>query len=395
MADQATTFHAPATRTAGSHLAKQSALFTQDHLFTDLMNRVPAGLFTLNGNRQIVYANTAALGLADGRGLDEVRGLRPGELVGCTHSFAPGGCGTTKACRHCGAVNAILKSQTGLPDVEECHLLLCEAKGGAALDLRVWASPLDTAGERFTFLALLDIEDEKRRQFLEKSFLFDIRNSTSALKGFLSLLETDEPDELRREGYLHNVQLLADQILTNINAQKTLLAAENGELTPRPAWTSSRALVDEVFAGHDRPDLKDGRSLVLAEDCADLPVETDAALLKQVLAAMVKNAIEAAVPGEAVTMGCMPSGDRVCFWVHNPTYMPENVRLQVFNRSFSTKGAGRGLGTYSMKILTDHFLGGEIGFTSSEAAGTRFMATYPRVFRDPRQAGPELSPCWA
>ncbi|MBM3132840.1 MAG: ATP-binding protein, partial [Chloroflexi bacterium] len=67
----------------------------------------------------------------------------------------------------------------------------------------------------------------------------------------------------------------------------------------------------------------------------------------------------------------------VRFWVHNPTFMPREAQLQVFNRSFSTKGQGRGLGTYSMKLLTERYLKGKIGFDSSETGGTTFWAWYP------------------
>jgi sensor histidine kinase regulating citrate/malate metabolism len=63
--------------------------------------------------------------------------------------------------------------------------------------------------------------------------------------------------------------------------------------------------------------------------------------------------------------------------------MPRSVQLQVFNRSFSTKGAGRGLGTYSMKLLTERFLGGRVWFTSTREAGTTFYASYPLVWGAP------------
>ena len=55
-------------------------------------------------------------------------------------------------------------------------------------------------------------------------------------------------------------------------------------------------------------------------------------------------------------------------------------RLQVFQRSFSTKGSGRGLGTYSMRLLTEHYLRGSVGFTSSAAEGTTFFASYPHCY---------------
>jgi len=43
--------------------------------------------------------------------------------------------------------------------------------------------------------------------------------------------------------------------------------------------------------------------------------------------------------------------------------------MQVFNRSFSIKGGDRGLGTYSIKLLSERYLNGEVGFTSEEGTG--------------------------
>ncbi len=184
-----------------------------------------------------------------------------------------------------------------------------------------------------------------------------------------------------RVRYLQNVNLLSDQILAEIQSQKILLAAENGALKLFPEQISARSLVLEVFAAYNRPDLTDGRELAIDQESTDAQFESDASILKRVLGNMIKNAVEASVPGETVTLGCGRTDDGVQFWVQNPTYMPENIRLQVFNRSFSTKGAGRGLGTYSMKLLTDHYLKGRIAFTSTESAGTRFTATYPLSFQ--------------
>jgi sensor histidine kinase regulating citrate/malate metabolism len=57
--------------------------------------------------------------------------------------------------------------------------------------------------------------------------------------------------------------------------------------------------------------------------------------------------------------------------------MPRNVQLQVFQRSFSTKGADRGLGTYSIKLLTERYLNGKVWFTTSPEGGTTFTCQYP------------------
>ena len=57
--------------------------------------------------------------------------------------------------------------------------------------------------------------------------------------------------------------------------------------------------------------------------------------------------------------------------------MPPEVQLQVFNRSFSTKGNGRGIGTYSIKLLCERYLKGKVSFVSSAEQGTIFKVTLP------------------
>jgi sensor histidine kinase regulating citrate/malate metabolism len=83
------------------------------------------------------------------------------------------------------------------------------------------------------------------------------------------------------------------------------------------------------------------------------------------------------VAGDTVTMGCKGLSGRVEFYVHNPANMPRSVQLQIFRRSFSTKGTGRGLGTYSIKLLSERYLRGVVGFESAPEAGTTFHASYP------------------
>jgi len=58
--------------------------------------------------------------------------------------------------------------------------------------------------------------------------------------------------------------------------------------------------------------------------------------------------------------------------------MHEDVQLQLFQRSFSTKsGTGRGVGSYSVKLLTEKYLRGTVTFSSSEAQGTTFTVRLP------------------
>jgi signal transduction histidine kinase len=111
---------------------------------------------------------------------------------------------------------------------------------------------------------------------------------------------------------------------------------------------------------------------------ADLPpVETDPTLLGRVLGNLLKNALEASTDGDVVTLQGVRENDDILFRVHNTAAMPEDVKLQVFQRSFSTKARDRGVGTYSARLLTERMLGGRIWFTSSAEDGTAFTVALP------------------
>ncbi len=88
------------------------------------------------------------------------------------------------------------------------------------------------------------------------------------------------------------------------------------------------------------------------QDAWDGTITTDRKLVLRVLRNMLKNALEATPPGGVVTLRCVEMGKHVVFTVHNSGVMSPEVQLQVFQRSFSTKGhPGRGIGTYSVKLL--------------------------------------------
>ena len=62
-----------------------------------------------------------------------------------------------------------------------------------------------------------------------------------------------------------------------------------------------------------------------------------------------------------MTVRCRELGREVVFSVHTPQVMPPEVQMQVFQRSFSTKAkTGRGIGTHSMKLLGERYLGGRV-----------------------------------
>ncbi|MBU1735589.1 MAG: ATP-binding protein, partial [Verrucomicrobia bacterium] len=130
-----------------------------------------------------------------------------------------------------------------------------------------------------------------------------------------------------------------------------------------------------IYKNHD---VAKGKHLIFRPVDQAISINTDATLLGRVLSNMTKNALEASALGESVTIGFERLDDEeVRFSVHNPAVMPREVQLQIFQRSFSTRGEGRGLGTYSIKLITERYLHGSANFTSKEGEGTFFYVNLP------------------
>lgn len=341
----------------------------------DLINAIPDILLALNSNRQIVFANQAAMDFFHVGSARELWGKRPGEAAGCMHSREnPGGCGNSESCRVCGAFLAITRGLRGEPAVEECRMAIL---GGIPLDLSIWTRAFNLGEDRFLFLSIKDISDEKRRQVLERIFFHDLLNTAGGLQSISEIIEESAPEELRE---LRDViASLSEQLVDEILAQRDLLAAERGELHVRMRKANSRDVVARTISLYLKNQVCDGKTIQASEICEEVPLFTDAALLVRVLGNLAKNALEATSSGGTVTVGCHPlTSDTVEFFVHNAASIPYETQIQIFKRSFSTKGVGRGLGTYSVKLLTERFLRGTVDFSSSPETGTLFFVKLPK-----------------
>jgi sensor histidine kinase regulating citrate/malate metabolism len=93
---------------------------------------------------------------------------------------------------------------------------------------------------------------------------------------------------------------------------------------------------------------------------------------------MTLNALEASPVGGVVTISLRAQGSEAVMEVHNSGAIDEDVQLQLFKRSFSTKSSlGRGIGTYSMKLFGERYLNGTVSFRSSREGGTLFSFSLP------------------
>lgn len=370
------TYFAPAWRAADEAVRRMHEELCKESLLVEMLEAFPSPAAVINRERQIVLHNKRFAEAVPRGSEDRLLGLRLGESVGCESSAdAPSGCGTGKACRLCGAVVAMLHAQGGTPSLQECRINAQDGDETIALDFRVMAAPMTVRGHEVTIVSVADISDEKRRAVLERMFFHDVLNTASGVKSIADLfrlLDVDAHGEL-----INDLGSISEQLVEEIRVQRDLLAAERGDLLVTLQPLAPGDIVRHVVALYRFHRAAQGK--VLAECIADgLPSwNSEPVLLARVLGNLVKNALEASVEGEVVAVSCEQDGDVLCFAVHNSSVIPEHVALQLFKRSFSTKGSGRGIGTYSARLLTEKYLGGSISMRSEAGSGTVFQLRFP------------------
>lgn len=380
------TYFASPERLGKDEIAGQTEKLLHNEMLITAFDAVPITLVILNENRQIIGANSLTKEQFGDSALT-VLGKRPGEAFSCKYAAtAPNGCGTGKACVTCGAVRTILDSiETGQKSTGECCIESIGVDGNSqCLELRVTVSPFQVEDEKYYSLILEDNSQSKRLEVFQRLFFHDVLNTIGCIKGYVDIMQDgsdlNAADEIPEEGdssYMPYLSGLCDQLHDEVNAHRQLISAENGELAVQHDMLRPQEILEAIAGNYQKHEIGQGHIVTaLPSQCGE--IETDRLLLMRILGNMTKNAIEASPAGSTITLSCVENGGQITFNVNNPGVIPDEVRYQIFKRSFSTKQkVGRGIGTYSMRLLGEKYLGGEVGFTSEEPTGTTFYLRIP------------------
>ena len=363
----------PAERSGPEDLARQAGCAASEPLLARLMDACGGMTLLLNDQRQIIRANAAFLARLGLDGDEVLLGKRFGEAVDCVWMGAPpNGCGTTPACRNCGVAQASFAASVGRPGLRRARVRTSVCGEDLELDLR--ATPLKLGGERFVLLSAEDAAPESRRRALEAIFFHDVLNTATGVSGLVHVM-ADEPG--LRERCLPVACRASDTLIEELESHRDLFAAERGELSVRSDRVETGPLLRHAAALFAEHSLARGRSVQVSPGAANIVLRTDGVLLARVLTNLIKNALEAEPKGSVVTLDCRREGLNAVLSVRNPAVMPPGVRDQVFQRSFSTKGPGRGLGTYSVRLLTEKYLRGRVALSSEAGTGTVVTVSLP------------------
>jgi len=369
--------YAKPDRSSDDEIRSDFDILASEKMFLDVFGSISGIAAILDSNRQIVYGNNELLDMLGINSIEEIFGKRIGEAVSCQHANDNiSGCGTSAACSVCGTVNAILTSQqTGGKVVRETRITTSAERLTKSLDLRVSSVPLQIKGRQYYVFAMQDISTEKRNEYLERIFLHDLLNSAGSLNGILSILKTGTNPEEERS-LIEISEEASRDLVEEIIMHRKLRQAENGDLIPDFKLYSLAELVNSVVAKTKGDFCARNKEILIPEIPEGILIETDRMLFGRILMNLVKNALEASSNGDIVKIDVKCSGNLIRIEVHNRLVMNEEVRHQVFQRSFTTKGSGRGTGTYSVKLLTENYLKGRAGFVSSDSTGTVFFMEF-------------------
>ena len=350
----------------------------QSEYISDILNSLPYVAAILNKFRQVIFSNEILLSELGLSSIDEVIGLRHGELIHCVNSTKEeGGCGASENCKVCGAFLSILGAQNEKQKTQyECRIKATKNGKEIAYDFLATSTPISWDNEDFIIFSLTDISSEKRRKALERTFFHDIINKAGSLQGFIDLIKTVSDIETVKE-YVNIASDISNELVDEILSQQYLLSAENNEFAANIKRVETLSIMRLSIREIANQKIAEGIKVFFEEKSESVYLNTDINLLRRILLNMLKNAVEASQSSDKVLLSGYLNGNTYIFKVHNNSFIPKEQQMQIFQRSFSTKGADRGIGTYSMKLFAENYLNGKIFFESTRKNGTTFYLELP------------------
>jgi len=212
-------------------------------------------------------------------------------------------------------------------------------------------------------------------QTMSAGFAHEVRNPLNAAQLQLELLER----RLRRDG--HDPRFVEPTELAQKELERLSRLLNDFLAFARPPDLHVQdhdvaALVREAAEGERL--LAERRGAELAVAATDpLIAEVDAPKVHQMVANLVRNAIEAVSAGGRVSVGVVPKEERFVIRVNDDgSGIPAEVQSRIYEPFFSTKESGTGLGMSIVHSLVAMH-GGTIDFETGPT-GTRFDVAIPR-----------------
>jgi two-component system sensor histidine kinase/response regulator len=249
---------------------------------------------------------------------------------------------------------------------------------------------LSQAHEQLRARYELMVENVRLRETVEQITRHDLTNPLAAIIGLSTALLTDAGLAPGAAEQVKAIERAAYSLLDLSQMSGALLKMEQGRYTVRREAVDLNALIVRIAdeTGQAFRGKRIGVTTLLAPSEAPVPLEGEALLLYSMLNNLVRNAAEASLEGDAVSIA-LAFDDQCRISVHNPGVVAPHIAPRFFEKYASFgKQHGSGLGTYSARMIARAH-GGDIEMSSSAEHGTTLTVSLPFA---PARADAVLAP---
>jgi PAS domain S-box-containing protein len=237
------------------------------------------------------------------------------------------------------------------------------------------------AGRIFAFR---DISDERLVEEMKSEFVatvsHELRGPLTSIYGFAETLLREDVlfGEEERRTFLGYIASESERLTSIVDALLNVARLDTDDLQVDLAPTDVRSVVSEVVGVVDEP-TANGHRFVLDLPEAPLEAHADRDKLRQVLSALLDNAVKFSPYGGTVTIAARRTDDAVEVTVEDEGVgIPQSEHERIFRKFYRGGDAstGTGVGLFIVQGLVSK-MGGHISVHSEEGKGSQFTFDLP------------------
>jgi signal transduction histidine kinase len=215
----------------------------------------------------------------------------------------------------------------------------------------------------------------------------ELRTPLTSIYGFAETLLRQDVlfGEEERQTFLRYIASESERLTHIVDALLNVARLDTGDLQVSVAPVDVGALVGEVVAAvQEGEGTSGGHSFVVDVPAEGIAAVADSEKLRQILAALVENAVRYSPAGGTVTVAARRKADKVALEVADegigiPAAEQERIFRKFYRAEASTRdggGGGTGLGLFIAQGLVEA-MGGRIEVQSVEGEGSTFSFELP------------------
>ncbi len=352
-------------------------IYTQPYIKT-LLNASPEWILIFTIENELVFANDAFLNFLEIQDITGIIGKKPGEVLYCSYVDEVGEiCGEGLKCTNCDLFQAMdecrkhKKTHSSLMSmgINKRHISIFA-------DIRI--SPFAFEDKELMLVHIRDASHKRKSENLEKIILEKASGSIVTVKGYLDFLK-EIPDRKSMDQYIATANHISNELKEELEFLKALEILERDDYVMKKANLESVQFIYNLLKNIEHSSYAEGKRFIMDVGSEEFNITTDPFLLKIVLNAMFKNAMEATEPGDSIKLGVASEDKDAFIWVANKAPIPETAQLHIFEKYYTTKKGAMGIGAYIMKLITEEYLSGNVYFESSMEKGTFFSIRIPQI----------------